>query len=286
MLLCGARSGPVDADKDGIPDHADPFPDDPDRPGRTKPGQLYANTASELFEISGGGRDARAVGRFSFADGRARQVTDIAIDRYGVMYAISFDALLVCDPSTARCETLFGLLDSHNALAVVPGGDEVPDRLVAATTAGGVRWMDREKGPEPLLALPGPSSGDLFAYSSNRIVAARDTGAALPDRLDEFSAAPPSILRGRDAPGMTIYGLARCGADIYAFDENGTIHLSPGGGSFVRAASTVHPWWGAACSPMQLTSAPVEEPRGPEPPPPEPEAEPEPEPPAPGCACR
>lgn len=284
--MCAARSGPVDRDGDRIPDHADPFPDDPDRPGRTKPGTLYANTATTLFELSGGGRDAAPVGTFSFADGRSRSVTDLAIDRYGVLYAISFDALLVCDPATARCETLFGLLDAHNALGIVPGGGDGPDRLVAVTTAGGVRWMDPATGPEPLVNLSGASSGDILASGPDVVVAAEDAGAGRPDRLVQLAVGSRRVLRSETAPGGKIYGLARCGADVYALDADGSVYLSPGGGPYERVATTSHPWWGAACSPMTLTEAPVVEPRGQEPKPREPEAaEPEPDVPAPGCGC-
>jgi len=250
-----ARVGLRDRDGDGIADRYDPFPDDAERPGRADPDTIYANTSAELYRIDDGGKSIRRIGPFSFSDGLARSVTDIAVDPWGVMWASSFDAIMVCDPHVARCEVLASTTASLNALehARTPTGDEAAYGvdLYAASTSGGLYRVDRRGRVERIGELGGPSSGDLVPHGEF-IGAARDD----PGGVDTLVAFDATDLARRDVarlPDTEIYGLARCDDHrALAFDASGWIYRADGAGSVADWKNVGHPnlaWWGASCSP-------------------------------------
>jgi hypothetical protein len=257
LPLAIAFRGTVDRDGDGIPDPADPFPDDRDRPGRAEPNTVYANTSTTLFAISPDGRDIRGIADFTFSDGTGRMVTDLAIDRFGVMWAVSFDALHVCHPKTARCEVLSTMSRSFNALAVLdvesePGGQT----LVAATTDGNVHLIRRDGTLLRTGSLGGPSSGDIMVRSGI-VLAARDEPQG--DTLVTLDAASGNVKDVIAAlPGAHTYGLATCAQIALALDEGGELHHLDAAGKATFVRDTEVAWWGAACSPETYAPKPSE----------------------------
>jgi hypothetical protein len=241
-------TGLSDRDADRIPDQHDPFPDDPDKPGKATPQTVYAHTASTLFRVSKAGADLVVVGDFRFSDGTARQVTDIAIDRWGVAYVVAFDSFHTCNPQTARCETLGRLPGSFNALTIVPPEvfGTASDGLLGVTTDG--RWyrVQRDGGAAELGSHGAASSGDAYTLGG-QVRASADTPTGI-DALIEFDPRRRDSVRALGSlPGQTMYGFAACADRVFAFDADGSVYESRGS-SFVLLAKTAMQWWGAACS--------------------------------------
>lgn len=240
--------GLSDRDADRIPDQHDPFPDDPDKPGKAAPETVYAHSSSTLFRLDPGGTDPIVVGDFGFSDGMARQVTDIAIDRWGVMYAVAFDSFHTCNPHTARCESLARLPGSFNALTIVPPetfGTE-SDGLLGVATDG--RWfrISRRGASTELGSYGAASSGDAYT-AEGRVRASMDTPGGT-DALIEFEPRRSGSVRTlATLPGQTMYGFAACADQIFAFDADGSIYRGRGS-VFSPLSKTGVQWWGAACS--------------------------------------
>lgn len=125
-----------DIDNDGIPNDHDPFPKDALAPRVAEPGTVYAQTASTLYGLTVATETIVEKGVFKLDP--PGSVTDIAIDRYGVLYAITFDDLHICDPISVECWFVGDLTSSSNGLTFVPAGTIMPtqDALVGIGSSG------------------------------------------------------------------------------------------------------------------------------------------------------
>ncbi len=104
------------------PEVAPPPASPPSAPPSPAPVQLaLLNTADELYRLDPSTLDVNRLGAFSFREGGGDPITDLAVDRRGRMWALSFEAVYRVDPDTFACT----LLARHpgrqlNALAIVP----------------------------------------------------------------------------------------------------------------------------------------------------------------------
>lgn len=289
-LLVGAHKpgkGMADRDQDRIPDQADPFPDDPDRPGQALPETVYAHSSATLFTVDRSSGQPTTVADFSFADGTSRQVTDIAIDRWGVMWAVAFGDFHTCHPRTGRCETIGRLPGSFNALTIVDpelfGG--VEDGLFGVTTDGAWYRIGRDGSATALGHHGGSSSGDAYHVGVS-VMASRDAGG--PDELIALDPRQRDSVRSLGSlPHHEMYGFAACGERVFGFDSAGSVHRLRGE-RFERVSGTGIAWWGAACSGPRIEFERVTPPPGPREPKVAPggePGEPAPDPAAIGCGC-
>lgn len=97
------------------------FPADGDEPGVVTSSKNYAHSAVTL------------VGDFVWP-GDMDQMTDLAIDRHGQMFGVSFGRMYVCDPMTAECWDLGQLPASYNGLTWIPAGTLLPDEDARRST--------------------------------------------------------------------------------------------------------------------------------------------------------
>jgi hypothetical protein len=112
-----------------------PPPDEPIVP-RPRPIKILVNTASALYRLDPDSFAVTELGRFRFPDG-LDEITDIALDREGRLWGVSFAAIYAIDEPTLVAHKLGaappGML---NALAVVSsvaiGEREKPDLVIAA----------------------------------------------------------------------------------------------------------------------------------------------------------
>lgn len=252
------RVGAPDRDGDGIADAWDPFPDDRDRPGRVAMDTVYANTATDLYRVDAQGQRATRVGRFTFSDGRARSVTDIAADPWGVLWAVSFDAVMVCHPDTARCEVLADTKASLNGLEHArtpsPAGGLA---LYASGTDGTLYLVTREGAVAYAGRLGAPSSGDLTPLGDFLGAALDQPARGGEDVLVPIDRGSLAVEPATPLPAREIYGLARCDdRRMLAFDAGGAIYLgqadASGAMSWRESARTPTPWWGATCTPRRV----------------------------------
>jgi len=250
---CDLESHEHDEDGDGIPDADDPFCDDRGRPGRARADVVYVHSPTTLYTFDPRTLSFELVGPF-VVDGGAPQPTDIAIDRFGVLYAVTFSALHACDPATAECWALAPL--ATNSLGFVPFGAVDDDDDVLVTVAGSTFTQVALAGPNAT-AIP---LGTVSPHSSSGDVASTRGGSVLftspsPTGVDAIVQVDPgngSVLTevGAAEGSSSAYGLAGFDDELYIFDQLGQVsRFDPlsGGATF----TTLGPegWWGAAAHP-------------------------------------
>lgn len=265
----------MDQDQDGVDDRWDPEPNNPDWPGRTKPNTVYAHTATTLYALDVKREELLPVCEFSFNTSDDvpgdEMITDIAISRAGVLWAISFKRLYLCHPRTGECRVQGQLSDnsSLNGLTFLPTAlvDREQDLLVGIDQFG--EWLalttgdpDEEVQEETLgtYGLGNRSSGDVFAIEGvGAFASIKQSG----EEFDLIAAVDPNRILFFDEvlrlDGYSaVYGLAGWRGVLFAFDESGAIlriRLE------TLEVEEIHrqdlAWWGAGVSPV-LSAVQVE----------------------------
>ena len=258
----GDACDPDDRDHDGVPDYADEAPDDPLWPGKvTQMGLIYAHTATTLYTWNVGDPQATKVADFTWpSDGGDHQMTDLAIDRDGLMYGISFDHLYRVSATSAKTRAIGSLGEQYNGLTVIERGkiDANAETLVAISNSGEwVRvWLKNGAATFQKLGSYGgySSAGDAFCIEQRGTWAAvlDDSGSAgtLLVEVDPSNGSVKSVL-GPALNANSVYGLAGVGGVIYAFDSSGMIlafDVATKQATVAVAAAKGQPWWGAAVS--------------------------------------
>lgn len=241
-----------DEDEDGIPNGEDPLPNDPEGPTLTTARLVYAHTRDELFSMDPDTYEISSVGLFSF-DRAPGLITDIAIDRRGVLYAISFNDVFVCDPETAACIHLGALPSSFNGLTLVPAGTLAEDDDVLVGIAQDGSWYAIDiLGGVAQLSLVGAyggdysSSGDAFSILGVGTFASVDA-AGDGDRIIEVEPTTGAAVQEVAALDVErLYGLAGWTDRVFGFDESGGVfEIDLIDGDVVQVATTPWSWWGA-----------------------------------------
>ncbi|MCX5743314.1 MAG: hypothetical protein NT062_12545 [Proteobacteria bacterium] len=264
MLLgtgCGAPTRP-DVGLGGSPD-ANGAPDaDPGGGGGGGGGvvtYVYAHTASALYQVDPDTLAITQVGDFGWPNS-GDQMTDIAIDKDGVMVGMSYDTIYRIDPTTAQATQLStGLTGQFNGLSFVPAamvGQTGADILVGTRAAdGGVFRIDPMTGATTQAGNMGnfSSSGDLVSVTGLGTLQTA-TGAS-NDRLVRLAAGSfAASAVGSDTGFVDIWGIAYWKSKVFGFTSGGqfiTIDPNTGVGTLVQGNGPS--WWGAAVT----TAAPV-----------------------------
>jgi hypothetical protein len=222
---------------------------------------VYAHTSTQLYRVDPDTLAVTLIGNFTYAGGLPDQITDIAIDRTGMMIGISFQSVYRIDPSNAACTRLSqNITETFNGLSFVPAADigqSGPDILVATRNSNGtVSRIDPMTGNVTAIGNMGSfsSSGDLVSVVNLGTLQTADNGTAA-DRLvrlapNTFSA----TVIGTNIGYADIWGIAYWKDKIFGFTEAGqfiTIDPMTGVGTLIQ--SNGPRWWGAAVT----TLAPV-----------------------------
>ncbi len=248
----------IDSDGDGIPDIADPFPDDDTKPVPGLMGMIYAHTSSTLYTMHPTTFEIEMVGSFSF-DMNPGQVTDVALDQYNVLYACTFYDLFVCNPFTAACDHLASLGQSFNGLTLVPAGtvESYRDVIIGISNAGGWYRVDIVGEAAAELTLLGTygsgysSSGDAYSLKGVGTFAAVNKSGVSSDVIVEVDPANGAVLSeiGVTTGYNSLYGLAGTENLMFGFDASGAIiSIDPITGDTALVLSTPYAWWGAGIS--------------------------------------
>jgi hypothetical protein len=246
-----------DRDLDGVPDAWDPAPDDVNWPGRAQADTVYAHTSSELYALDVKRLTLNFVSRFSFDDQLDHEMTDIAFDRSGVMWAVSFDALWVCHPMIGQCRYQGTLPSRFNGLTFLSGTlfGALRDVLVGISVDGTWHRLNvangvinsSEIGSYPIES----SSGDAFyidgvgTYAAVKRPGIEDDLIINVDPLNLSAVNDIVILNGY----QRIYGLAGWRGQLFAFDESGAVllvNLQTMDVSIISDEGQM--WWGAGVS--------------------------------------
>jgi len=246
---------PDDEDMDGIPDPDDPFPNDPDLPGQATANLVYAHTSSRLFTMDPFDYEIVEIGQFSFNQSSG-SVTDIAIDRWGVLYAITFNDIFVCDPDTAACYYLGDLPQSFNGMTMVPPGtiDPDDDTLIGVANSGDwyvITIVNQVAQLEEIGQYGGglTSSGDAFSIQGTGTFGSVNKNGENGDVIVESDPTTGMVLEELVvASGYTsLWGMAGWQGTIFGFNSGGEIiQVDPNNpDQVVEVADTPHAWWGA-----------------------------------------
>ena len=248
-----------DADFDGIPDEWDPAPMDANWPGRSLPDTVYAHTSTELFSLNVKTLQLESVANFSFdQNDTLHEVTDIAIDRSGVLWAISFGYLWICHPRLGTCRDQGALPTANfNGLTFLPGEivNAQRDILVGIETTGEWRRLDPANGivdSQFLGSYPVErSSGDVFSIDGVGTYAAVIRDGVEDNVLISVNPGNPAIIE--DVVTLTgynqVYGLAGWQGQLFAFDGSGAIlRVDLNTNQVTEVGSQDEVWWGAGVS--------------------------------------
>lgn len=222
-------------------------------------GKLYAHTSKDLYELD---LDAGAFlkkGTFSF-DKNEDKITDIAVDKFGTLYAIGFDHVYTCATDTAKCIWLAKLPTSFNGMTFVPEGVVTPgkDALIGISDKGEWTHIDLSSGKVVLkkLGVYGGgwlSSGDAFS------VVGVGTFATLKGKGDTDTLAKIDPKTGKiqqllgETGAVGLFGLAWWKGVFYGFAKGGSVYeLDIKTGKATEVKSLKAPkgvsWWGAGVS--------------------------------------
>jgi len=250
----------LDTDSDGIPDPNDPFYADPARPGQVNANTVYAHTSNELFYLGIKQLEVHRVGTFRFPSGTIdKRMTDIAVDRYGVMWGIGYQDVFVINPNNAEVWRMAALPQEFNGLTLIPRGVLGTERdvLVGISVAGGWWRLDLVQNgataqiQTSLLGNYGSSwtsSGDAFSIEGVGTYASVKRGSFGSDELVKIDPAT-GLVTGVVGPLGSygrVWGLAGWANRVYGFDEGGDIfEIDLATGTLVAKKSTNYAWWGA-----------------------------------------
>lgn len=153
-------------------------------------------------------------------------VTDLAVDRAGLLFATTTSGLFQVDTGTAACTKIGSSGTYPNSLSFVPKGTLDPDEdaLVGYQGPAYLR-IDPVTGDMKILANISPytSSGDLVALPDGRAYLTAQ-GAGCDDCLLQIDPASGAVLSVIGDIGYSgVWGLAYWGGTTYGFTSGGAV---------------------------------------------------------------
>ena len=254
-----------DIDQDGVPDQWDPAPMDATWPGRAQPDTVYAHTNSDLYALDVKRLALNYVSTFSFDQEGDYQITDIAFDRSGVLWAISYNYLWLCHPQNGRCRIQGRLPTQFNGLSFLPGDLFRADQDILVGIALDGTWHKLEVFNGSITSLvmgryPNEtSSGDAFSIAGIGTFASVKREGITDDLI--ISLNPQQVDEITDIVTLSgyqrIYGLAGWQGKLFAFDESGVVlQIDLRDRTVIMIANDGQAWWGAGVSSVLYTRPP------------------------------
>jgi len=196
------------------------------------------------------------VGDFDWPnDGATHKMTDIGIDRYGVLYGTSFEYLYTCHPQTVECHLVAKLPGAFNGLTMVPAGliDPSRDVLVGISEEGGWYRLDVADGELTATKLGAygnqyASAGDAYSIAGVGTFAAVHKDGVWDNYLVSVDPATGKVLQdiGPITGYVGIFGLAGWTEKAFAFDKTGAVAVIDTATATVNVIhETEISWWGA-----------------------------------------
>ena len=222
---------------------------------------VYAHTADELYRVDPDTLAITKVGSFAWSNG-GDSMTDIAIDKTGLMIGVSATSVYRVDTANATATRLSnGLTGQFNGLSFVPAsmlGQTGDDVLVATRNEDGVVfWIDPSNGSKTPIGDMGSqfsSSGDLVAVEGFGTVQTVDNGVSADGLVKLAPNTFTATAIGSNTGFADIWGVAFWKGQIFGFTDNGEfILIDPVTGKGTLKQSGGPAWWGAAVN----TLAPV-----------------------------
>ena len=239
---------PVDT---GDPPDSDPPIDETGLPPDAATDPLYAHSSSTLFSVLPESPYTHTrIGAFADSSaGPVTDVTDVAIDTDGTMYAVSFDALYRVDASNGQLDTLgsAGPIDL-NALTFLADG------TLLAGGGSALYQVDTTSGAFTEISSIGDWSfaGDMVGLPDGLLYCAMSNDSTgTQSALVVYDLANSTIIRTGDTGTGSLFGVAYAEGSLFGFNADGTIFtLDQSGGTATQVADTDEVWWGATTNPV------------------------------------
>jgi hypothetical protein len=219
---------------------------------------IYAHSPTTLFRFDPSKNELTALGDFESVNGGSiGNVTDLAIDKSGVMYAAVFGALYRVEYKSGppKCTQLATIGAQFNGLAVVADGT-----LLGVESGGSVHRIVVDSTGAKVTKIGDygghTSSGDIA--SGDAVYAATKTAGDAADHLVTIDPATGNVTKdlgstGIGGVGSGMYGIAYAKGVLYGFASNGSIYkLDPKTAAAVELPLANKPpggFWGAAAPP-------------------------------------
>lgn len=248
--------------EDVEPDNGLDPPDVPEDVADTGPqvpnglGTLYAHTSGTLYRLDVAG--FLKVGNFSY-DKAPGSMTDIALNKTGTLFGVTFDDVFQCDKATAKCKWLASLPKQFNGLTFVPAGtvDPVDEVLIGVGNDGSWNRIDvaGSKATIKQLGYYGggmTSSGDAFSVEGIGTFATVKKGFGGDDFLVSVNPKTGAATSIGNTGVAGLWGFAWYSGTFYGFSDDGdvwaidvkTAKATPAKFSVPGGLS----WWGAGVS--------------------------------------
>lgn len=234
----------------GVPEDTGPAPQ--------MPGVLYAHTADTLYKLDKAG--FVQIGNFLY-NKNAGQMTDIAIDKDGKLFGVTFYDLFECDPKTAACNWLASLPSQFNGLTFVPVGTvkAMDEALIGIENSGGWNLIEVNGASATIKKLGSygayQSSGDAFSLEKVGTYATVKAGMfGGNDKLAEVDPKTGKVTKIVGDTGVSdLWGFAWFNQVFYGFASNGGVYsVDVTNGKATKATGFTVPngvsWWGAGVS--------------------------------------
>jgi hypothetical protein len=234
-------------------------------PGVGLENTVYAHTSKKLYTMNIKSFEVKEVGTIQWpGNAKSKSMTDLAIDGYGVLYAVSFSDVFTCHPTTVKCTKLADLNSSFNGLTLVPKGviDQNKEVLIGISNSGLWTRIDVDGTTAKLTNLGKygtgySSSGDAFSIENVGTYAAVNKAGTAADVIvivnpvngqvtGELAVLSVATANGGKKNYSSTYGLAGWLGSVFAFDASGHIlRVDLLDGSVEVIKQTNIGWWGA-----------------------------------------
>lgn len=212
---------------------------------------MYAHTASVLFSVEPESPYGHTrIGAFTDAvSGPVTDITDVAIDTDGLMYAVSFETLYRVNPSNAQVETIGRAgVTGLNALTFLADG------TLLAGSGSNLYQVDTTTGRFTQLSSIGDwsFSGDMVGLPDGLLYCAMGNATSGSNTsLVVYDLASQTIIRTGSTFTGSLYGVAYAEGRLFGFNASGDIfELDQTDGRATRITSTGEVWWGATTNPV------------------------------------
>lgn len=230
--------------------------------GGTLTASVYAHSPSTLYKMDPTTYAITKIGDFQIAGGGGpvSDMTDIALDKSGVMYGVTFSLLYRIDYKSggAVCTQLATLSTSFNGLTFIPAGmiDPTTEVLIGNANDGGWWRIDVAAGSSSATLTKLGSYGGAIGSSGDSVAIIGDnayatvTGLGTDDHVILVDPKTGTMTKDLGGTGVNgLWGVGYWSGVMYGFASDGSLYsidLKTAKATLIPGATKpTGGWWGA-----------------------------------------